>query len=103
MIYVDVPERPRSDAPKIYVCAPTMSFAPKMKKIKRKDPKIIRVQKNLPPHILGGGGNHELGSSPDRDTQKNSLSKYLDRGPGSVHSYHSILVARALLILIQDE
>ena len=43
--------------PKIFVCAPTMSFAPRMKKkIKRKDPKILRVQKISPPKIIGKGG-----------------------------------------------
>ena len=42
----------------ISVCAPKMTFDPKMKIIMTKDPKIIRVQKNLCPHYLGGEGNH---------------------------------------------
>ena len=59
MVYEYVPERLRSDAPKIFVCAPTMSFAPKIKEIKRKDPKIIRVQKNFTPQDNGGGGGNQ--------------------------------------------
>ena len=29
------------------------------------------------------------GSLPDRDTPKNSLSKYRDGGPGEFHSHHT--------------
>ena len=49
-------------APKIIICAPNMTFPPKILKIKTFAPKIKRVQKILPPPIyLGGGGNHEKG------------------------------------------
>ena len=52
-------------APKIIICAPNMTFPPKILKIKTFAPKIKRVQKILPPHIyLGGGGNHDNVSSP---------------------------------------
>ena len=42
-------------APKIIICAPNMTFPPKILKIKTFAPKIKRVQKILPPPIYLGG------------------------------------------------
>ena len=45
-------------APKIIICAPNMTFPPKILKIKTFAPKIKSVQKILPPPYTWGGGNH---------------------------------------------
>ena len=60
IVCVDIPEGLGTDAPKIILCNPKLTFPPRRKKIKANDPKIIRVQKNLPPPYTWGGGEETM-------------------------------------------